>query len=181
MKSAAAYSIFRLIRTKLVLYELKAMIKLNKMTDYGVVVMVHLAEAADTVMTAPEIASATGLTQPTVAKLLKTLVQGGLATSQRGAQGGYTLARPAEEISVVEALEVLDGPLSLTACVDGDHDTCDRENLCPMSGRWNRVNAAILGALQNVTLADMMSPFGFLMDEPGPAKAPAPNNPAITA
>ncbi|MBT3359778.1 MAG: SUF system Fe-S cluster assembly regulator [Rhodospirillales bacterium] len=151
------------------------MIKLNKMTDYGIVVMVNLADADDTVMTAPEIASATGLTQPTVAKLLKSLVQGGLAISQRGARGGYTLARPADQISVVEALEVLDGPLSLTACVEGDHDGCDRENLCPMSGRWTRVNEAIVGALQNLTLADMISPYDFFMDEP------APDNNALTA
>ncbi len=151
------------------------MIKLNKMTDYGIVVMVNLAEADDTVLTAPEIASATGLTQTTVAKLLKILVQGGLATSQRGARGGYTLTRPAHEISVVEALEVLDGPLSLTACVEGDHDACDRENLCPMSGRWTRVNEAIVGALNNLTLADLISPYDFFMDEP------ASDNKALSA
>jgi len=175
LKPARRYYIFRLIRTKLVLYEWQTMIKLNKMTDYGIVVMVNLAEADDTVLTAPEIATATGLTQPTVAKLLKTLVHGGLATSMRGARGGYALARAAEEISVVEALEVLDGPLSLTACVEGDHDACDRESLCPMSGRWTRVNAAILDALKNLSLADMMTPHGFFMDEPNP------DNKAVTA
>ncbi len=159
----------------MVLFEEEPMIKLNKMTDYGIVVMVNLAEAEDTVLTAPEIATATGLTQPTVAKLLKLLVQGGLATSIRGARGGYALSRPADEITVVEALEVLDGPLSLTACVEGDHDACDRENLCPMSGRWTRVNAAIVGALNNLTLADMMTPYGFFMDDP------APDNSALTA
>ncbi len=149
------------------------MIKLNKMTDYGIVVMVRLAVAGERVQTAPEIAAATGLTQPTVAKLLKTLVQGGLAVSQRGAQGGYTLARPPERISVVEALEVLDGRLSLTACVEGDHESCERESQCLMSGRWNRVNAAIVGALKNLTLADMMSPFDYFIDAAPPAEKPA--------
>jgi len=153
------------------------MIKLNKMTDYGIVVMVRLAVAGERMQTAPEIAAATGLTQPTVAKLLKTLVQGGLAVSQRGAQGGYTLARPPERISVVEALEVLDGRLSLTDCVGGDHDSCERESQCLMSGRWNRVNAAIVGALKNLTLADMMSPFDYFIDEP----APAADKPAAVA
>lgn len=150
------------------------MIKLNKMTDYGIVVMVRLAVAGDRMQTAPEIAAATGLAQPTVAKLLKTLVQGGLAVSQRGAQGGYTLARPPERISVVEAIEVLDGRLSLTDCVEGDHDSCERESHCPMSGRWNRVNAAIVGALENLTLADMMSPYDFFIDGGAPpAEKPA--------
>ena len=148
------------------------MIKLNKMTDYGIVVMVHLAEAEGAVATAPDIAAATGLTQPTVAKLLKTLVQGGLAKSQRGAQGGYALARPAHEIPIVEAIEVLDGPLSLTDCADDDHDSCERLDCCPMSGRWKRVNDAILGALENLTLADMM-PYNFFMDTSRPAANPA--------
>lgn len=153
------------------------MIKLNKMTDYGIVVMVRLAVAGERMQTAPEIAAATGLTLPTVAKLLKTLVQGGLAVSQRGAQGGYTLARAPEQISVVEALEVLDGRLSLTDCVEGDHDSCERESQCLMSGRWNRVNAAIVGALKNLTLADMMSPFDYFID----AGAPPAEKPVTAA
>lgn len=162
------------------------MIKLNKMTDYGIVVMVRLAVAGDRVQTAPEIAAATGLTQPTVAKLLKILVQGGLAQSQRGAQGGYALTRAPERISVVEAIEVLDGRLSLTDCVGSDHESCEREGQCPMSGRWNRVNAAIVKALDTLTLADMMSPLDFFIDVPAPppaAKAPAETDlsPAIPA
>lgn len=156
------------------------MIKLNKMTDYGIVVMVHLAQADGTVSTAPDIAAATGLSQPTVAKLLKTLVQGGLATSQRGAQGGYSLARPPKQISVVEAIEVLDGPLSLTDCVENDHESCEREKLCPMSGRWNRINAAIVGALESLTLADMM-PYDFLLDNAGPTQTPDSEKPAVSA
>jgi len=153
------------------------MIRLNKMTDYGIVVMVRLAVAGERMQTASEIAAATGLAQPTVAKLLKTLVQGGLAQSQRGAQGGYTLARRPERISVVEAIEVLDGRLSLTDCVEGDHDSCEREGHCPMSGRWNRVNDAIVGALENLTLADMMSPFDFFID----GDAPPAGKPATAA
>jgi DNA-binding IscR family transcriptional regulator len=61
--------------------------------------------------------------------------------------------------------------LNLTDCVEGDHETCDRESLCPMSGRWTRVNAAIVGALKHVTLADMMSPYNFLMNDPEPTGA----------
>jgi DNA-binding IscR family transcriptional regulator len=74
-------------------------------------------------------------------------------------------------------LEVLDGRLSLTACVEGDHDSCERESQCLMSGRWNRVNAAIVGALKNLTLADMMSPFDYFID----AAAPTADKPAAVA
>ncbi len=156
------------------------MIKLNKMTDYGVVVLVHLAQADGTVLTAPDIAAATGLSQPTVAKLLKTLVQGGLATSPSGPQGGYSRARPPREISVVDAIEVLDGPLTLTDCVEKDHESCEHEKLCPMSGRWNRINAAIVGALDKLTLADMM-PYDFLMNTTGSPKRSDSEEPAVSA
>jgi FeS assembly SUF system regulator len=133
--------------------------KLNRMTDYGVVVIGHLADSGGAVQTTPEIAEATGLKQPTVAKLLKLLAQGGLVTSHRGARGGYSLARPAGEISVAAAIEALEGPLGLTACVEGSHDDCGHQSLCPMTGRWNKVDAAIRAALESVSLAYMTAPL----------------------
>lgn len=135
------------------------MFKLNRMTDYGIVVIGHLADAGDGVCTTPGIAEATGLGQPTVAKLLKRLAQAGLVDARRGARGGYSLARPAETISVAEAIEAMEGPLALTACVQGAGDTCDHRSLCPMTGRWNTVDAAIRAALESVTLADMTAPM----------------------
>ena len=135
------------------------MFKLNRMTDYGIVVIGHLADNDAAVRTAPEIAEATGLGGPTVSKLLKRLARGGLVEARRGARGGYTLAKPAESISVAEAIEALEGPLALTACVRGADEACDHRSLCPMTGRWNKVDAAIRTALESVTLADMTEPM----------------------
>jgi FeS assembly SUF system regulator len=128
------------------------MFKLSKLTDYAVVVLVRLGRD-DTVQTSPGIAAAIGLPEPTVAKVLKTLAGTGLVVSQRGARGGYRLARPLAEIQVAAVIAAIDGPIALTACVD--NGSCESHGLCPMHGRWDPVNDAIEAALRGITLADM--------------------------
>ena len=133
------------------------MFRLNRLTDYGVVVMTQMAQDRPGVASAHQIADSLGLPLPTVAKLLTALTRGGLVTSQRGAAGGYRLSRAPAEISVAAIIQALEGPIALTACVHGSDEQCEVEALCPMSGNWNRVNAAIRSALEGVTLAEMAS------------------------
>ena len=130
------------------------MLRLSKLTDYAVVVLVRLSHA-DTVQTSPGIAAAIGIPEPTVAKVLKTLAAGGLVASQRGARGGYRLLRSLSQIPIADVIVAIDGPIALAACVDGTSGTCESEALCPMRGRWDPVNEAIQQALANITLADM--------------------------
>ncbi len=130
------------------------MLRLSKLTDYAVVVLVRLDRGAD-VQTSTGIAASTGIPEPTVAKVLKTLSAAGLVTSQRGAHGGYRLARPLEEIQVREVIAAMDGPIALAACVDGSPSECESLALCPVRGRWDPVNDAIERALSAISLADM--------------------------
>jgi len=132
----------------------RAMLRLSKLTDYAVVVLVRLSRE-EGVQTSPGIAVATGIPEPTVAKVLKTLAAGGLVASQRGARGGYRLMRPLSAIPVADVIAAVDGPIALTACVDGSATECESQGLCPMRGRWDPVNEAIQQALVNITLADM--------------------------
>ena len=134
------------------------MLRLSKLTDYAVVVLVRLSRA-DEVQTSPGIAAATGIPEPTVAKVLKALAGAGLVASQRGARGGYRLTRPLGAIAVSDVIAAIDGPIALTACVEGSSEHCGVEQLCSMRGNWNRVNRAIRDALEDVTLADMAVPF----------------------
>jgi FeS assembly SUF system regulator len=129
------------------------MLRLSKLTDYAVVVLASLS--AEQVMTAPRLAGASGIPEPTVAKVLKTLALSGLVVSQRGAQGGYRLARPLADIAVSEVIVAIDGPIALTACVDGSPTICGSQALCPIRGRWDQVNDAIEQALSSITVADM--------------------------
>lgn len=128
------------------------MFKLSKLTDYAVVVLVRLSRGAE-VQTSPGIACATGIPEPTVAKVLKTLACKGLVVSQRGARGGYRLGRPLSAIAVSEVIEALDGPIVMAACVDGGG--CGTSTQCPLHGRWDPVNEAIRKALRGITLAAM--------------------------
>ena len=130
------------------------MLRLSKLTDYAVVVLVRLARSPD-VQTSPGIALATGIPEPTVAKVLKALSGRGLVVSQRGARGGYRLLRGLDAIPVSDVIVAIDGPIALTACVDGSLTECESRGLCPMHGRWDPVNEAIQQALSSITLADM--------------------------
>jgi FeS assembly SUF system regulator len=134
------------------------MLKLNRITDYAVVVLSRMARAPESMMTASQIAQETAVPLPTAAKVLKLLAQGNVLTSHRGAAGGYLLARPPEFITVLDIISALEGPVALTACVDGNEGNCGVEAICPMRGNWDRVNGAIRAALKNVTLEDMAKP-----------------------
>ena len=131
------------------------MLRLSKLTDYAVVVLVRLSRGGEAVLTSPGIAASTGIPEPTVAKVLKALACSGLVASQRGAHGGYRLMRPLGAIPIADVIEAIDGPIALTACVDGGTGVCEAERICPMRGRWDPVNEAIHQALTNITLADM--------------------------
>lgn len=138
------------------------MMRLSKLTDYAVVMMVQMAQSPGRVFSAAQIAEETGVPAPTVAKLLKELARGGLMKSIRGVNGGYVIERAPDGISVAEVVEALEGPIALTACVDGADDNCTVESLCGMRGNWNKVNSAIRTALEGVTLADMaLQPMTF--------------------
>lgn len=135
------------------------MLRLSKLTDYAVVVLIRLGEgdrvAPDCVQTSPGLSAGTGVPEPTVAKVLKSLATAGLVSSQRGARGGYRLLRPLATISVADVITAVDGPIALTACVDGSTAGCEVSSVCAVKGRWDLVNDAIQNALSGITLADM--------------------------
>ena len=142
------------------------MIRLNRLTDYAIVVLTQMGRDHAGVRTAPQLAHETGVPLPTVAKLLKTLAADGIIASHRGAAGGYSLSRAPEAISVARIITALEGPIALTACVEGSGNHCDVESLCPMRGNWEKVNGAIRRALEDLTLAEMAMPARPLASAP---------------
>lgn len=160
------------------------MLRLSKLTDYAVVVLARLeqdgsAPGIGRVQTAPGIAAATGIAEPTVAKVLKILGAAGLVEGVRGARGGYRLARALDQVPLAEVIVAFDGPIALTACVDGGMGGCDAEAVCPVRGRWDPVNDAIRQALSGITVAALSKPR-FPWDLPFPAPANAARPPAAT-
>jgi FeS assembly SUF system regulator len=130
------------------------MLRMSKLTDYGTMVLAQLAASDSRLSTAAEVADATRLAQPTVSKLLKSLVRAGLVVSTRGAQGGYALARPAAAISAAAIIDALEGPVAITECSSG-LGCCDLESFCRVGMAWQRINQSIRKALDDVTLADL--------------------------
>lgn len=131
------------------------MLRITKQTDYGIVLLTHMASVSAGWATAPELALGASLPAPMVAKILKILAREGLLTSQRGAAGGYALARPPAEISVAQIITALEGPIAVTECTDSAPGLCHQEDSCPVRGNWNRINLAIRDALEGISLADM--------------------------
>ena len=134
------------------------MIRLSRLTDYGIVLMSHLAGFGDgEPHNAREIAAEAGLPQPVVGKLLKALAREGLLESHRGARGGYSLARRPEEISTAEMITALEGPIGLTECTVHPGE-CAQEPSCHVREPWQRINEVVRGALSDVSLADLAQP-----------------------
>ena len=138
------------------------MLRLSKLTDYAVVVLTRLARdgaaPSGPVQTALSLAGDTGIAEPTVAKVLKILAQAGLVEGVRGPRGGYRLTRPLASVPLSEVIVAIDGPIALTACVDGGSGACEAEAICPVRGRWDPVNDAIRRALSGITLGDLSPP-----------------------
>jgi FeS assembly SUF system regulator len=137
-------------------------LRLSKLTDYAVVVLTRLARdgagPSGPVQTALSLAGDTGIAEPTVAKVLKVLAQAGLVEGVRGPRGGYRLTRPLASMPLSEVIVAIDGPIALTACVDGGSGMCEAEGICPVRGRWDPVNEAIRRALSGITLGDLAPP-----------------------
>ena len=133
------------------------MFRISKLTDYATVVLTLLAERAEAIHSASDLAARARLEPPTVSKLLKMLGQAGLVESFRGASGGYRLARPAADISVADIVTAMEGPIGVTEC--SLHDgLCDHETHCGVRANWRRISVAVEAALRSVTLADMLDP-----------------------
>ncbi len=136
------------------------MIKLTRVTDYGIVLLAHLAGREDgSTYSAREVAAETRLPAPMVSKILKQLAREGLLVSHRGSKGGYNLARRPEQISVPEMIAALEGPIGLTECTVHP-GACAQEASCHVRDPWQQINQVVRDALAKITLADLVTPAG---------------------
>lgn len=139
------------------------MFRLSRMTDYGIVLLAHLASERSrnpdecAPQNARELAQQVGLPLPVVSKVLKQLARAGILESHRGAKGGFTLTRRPEDLSVVELVTALDGPVALTQCA-ALPGGCDHESTCAVRSPWQVLNRVVQYALSEVSLADLVNP-----------------------
>jgi Rrf2 family transcriptional regulator, cysteine metabolism repressor len=138
--------------------------------EYGIRVMAHLARQADgatedaSPISLGSIADAEGLPLAYLEHLVQRLRKAELVESRRGAHGGYTLARPAADITMAEVVAALEGDIAPIECITADADgarVCAREGAepCPTKLLWTRVQGSIVRTLNEMTLDDLVQPL----------------------
>jgi Rrf2 family protein len=134
--------------------------KLSAQEEYGLRCLLHLARSGDSQsLTIPEISRAEGLSVPNVAKLMRLLRMGGLVQSARGQSGGYTLARPANQITIGVILDLLGGPLfgpSFCERHAGRERACTHAQDCSLRSLWNSMQTMLAAVLDRTTLEDLL-------------------------
>jgi Rrf2 family transcriptional regulator, cysteine metabolism repressor len=133
--------------------------------EYGVRVMAHLARRNGAhPISLGSIADSEGLPLAYLEHLVQRLRKAGLVESRRGAHGGYSLARPAADITMAEVVAALEGDIAPIECITADADgvlTCAREGAapCPTKLLWTRVQGSIVRTLNDMTLDDLVQPL----------------------
>ena len=129
--------------------------RLSHLADYAVVLMTAAARRpAAARLSATELSGETGLPLPTTQKLMGQLAASGLLRSMRGASGGFSLARPAEAITLADIVEAVEGPIAMSACSDGKFD-CALDAHCRVKPHMGVVGSAVRGALGAVSLTEL--------------------------
>ena len=135
------------------------MLKISKLTDYGLLAAVYLARHAGKVVAAREIAEFYHLSLPAMTKVLKTLHHGGVISSHRGVGGGYSFDGDPETVTLGQLIEVFEGPWDLVECEttnESGEAICAIRVACPSRRFMFGINNVIKGAFDGVTLGDLM-------------------------
>jgi FeS assembly SUF system regulator len=129
--------------------------RLSHLADYAVVLMTAAARRpAGARLSATELSAETGVPLPTAQKLMGQLAGRGLLRSVRGASGGFSLARTAQDISLADIVEAVEGPIAMTVCSEGRSD-CALDAHCRVKPHMGVVGNAVRGALGAVSLVEL--------------------------
>jgi Rrf2 family protein len=131
------------------------MFKLSKKADYGLIAVKHLANHRGTyACSANEISEEYGISTTLMAKVLQKLARHGVVAAKHGSSGGYQLAKDPAQISALDVISAIDGPVLITSCVT-THGNCDATDRCSVREPLRRVNESILQVLSTVTISQM--------------------------
>ena len=144
------------------------MLKLTKKADYGLIALKHLAVNGPASSSAKEIADTYGVPVALLSKILQKLAKQGFLASEHGTNGGYKLARDAHEITALEVIRAIDGPIFLTACFT-EHGYCCHTDKCIVRDPLQKVHEGILRLLASITIGDMSTDSAAAADA---AKSP---------
>jgi Rrf2 family protein len=115
------------------------------------------ARADEAPVPARVIAESQGIPMRFLEHQLAALHKAGLVSSQRGAAGGYVLAREPEEIRIVDVIEVLEGPLAPMFCLEPHEESCEQSHQCGLQDLWVRVEEAVRSVFERTSVADLVT------------------------
>ena len=130
------------------------------MADYAILLVCKMSSSKNKVYSAHELSTITALKITTISKILTKLTKANITNSIRGVAGGYKLTLKAEDISIGDIIDIIDGQVALTVCVEEDKNhCCELESMCPSQGNWQVINNTVRDALNSISIAEMANPF----------------------
>ena len=133
------------------------MIKVSRMADYAVLLVCKMSKNQDKFYSANELSLNTSLKTTTINKILTKLTKANITSS---ITGGYKLAMGADDISVGNIIDIIDGRVALTVCVEkGENNNCELESVCTSRSNWQVINNAVCNALNSISIEEMANPF----------------------
>ncbi|MFA4925652.1 MAG: Rrf2 family transcriptional regulator [Candidatus Aminicenantales bacterium] len=129
---------------------------LRQPTDYAFRLLVALAQAPGKPISSRTLASEGSVPYQFASKIMQKLHEQSLVESIMGPFGGFRLARPAEQVTLLEIIEAVQGPVVVNTCLLGQ-DTCQRRNICPVRDKLESLQKTMVDYLGSVTLADMVA------------------------
>ncbi len=129
--------------------------KLSTRGKYGLYAMFYLAQHQGKGPQSLQNIAATGVPKQYLEQLLGNLRRAGLVSTVRGVQGGYQIAKPPGDISLLDIIDAMEGPIELSECMT-DESCCDRSCACPVRKVWQRLTDSINHELACVTLQSML-------------------------
>jgi Rrf2 family protein len=131
--------------------------QLTRAADYAVRVMIHLASQPEgTVISKTILAKASEVPESFLSKILQALARAGLIQARRGVVGGFSLLARGAQASLLDVVEIIDGPISLNVCLNSGV-SCDRHAECAAHQVWQRAQSAMLLVLREAKIAEMAS------------------------
>lgn len=130
--------------------------QITRQADYAVRAVLHLARSGDQRTATSAIAEEQRIPPSFLAKIVSQLSIAGLLHTSRGARGGVTLARTPKEITLLEVIEAIDGPIQLNECV-GENSICSFGDDCPLRPVWCDAQDELVGRLKGTNFADMVA------------------------
>ena len=142
--------------------------KISTKGRYGLRLLLDLAAYGtnDKPRMLKDIAVSQDISEKYLSQLVIKLRRGGLISSVQGAGGGYKLARPPKMITILDVLEVMEGPVTIVECLS-DTDLCERSGFCPPRILWSQINQKVRNVFVEYTLQDLLElqhVCGFTLD-----------------